>query len=88
MRHMLAALCLLATPSIAQEVPRMAVDIAPINSLVVQMMQGGWACRPRLFPQGLLHTAMPCARQRRALYACRSGCLGRPCLDPLAGRAA
>ena len=40
MRHMLAALCLLATPSIAQEVPRVAVDIAPINSLVVQMMQG------------------------------------------------
>ncbi|MDC0135998.1 zinc ABC transporter substrate-binding protein [Sulfitobacter sp.] len=40
MRHMLAALCLLATPAIAQEVPRVAVDIAPINSLVAQMMQG------------------------------------------------
>lgn len=40
MRHMLAAFSLLATPSIAQEVPRVAVDIAPINSLVVQMMQG------------------------------------------------
>lgn len=40
MRHFFAALCLLATPAAAQEVPRVVSDIAPINALVTQIMQG------------------------------------------------
>ena len=70
MRHMLAALCLLATPSIAQEVPRVAVDIAPINSLVVQMMQGGGHAVPdyshRGFSTRLCHAPVRGARSTHA----------------------
>ena len=40
MRHTLAVLCLLATSAAAQEAPGVVSDIAPINALVTQMMQG------------------------------------------------
>lgn len=40
MRHFLAALCFLATPAAAQDAPRVVSDIAPINALVTQIMQG------------------------------------------------
>jgi len=40
MRRTLAALCIFATPAFAQEPPNVVVDIAPIRSLVAQIMEG------------------------------------------------
>ncbi|WP_298862288.1 zinc ABC transporter substrate-binding protein [uncultured Sulfitobacter sp.] len=40
MRQMLAALCLIAPPVAAEDAPRVVADIAPIYSLVTQMMRG------------------------------------------------
>lgn len=40
MRRTLAALCIVATPAFAQEPPNVVVDIAPIRSLVAQIMDG------------------------------------------------
>lgn len=40
MRHFLAALCLVAAPATAQDAPRVVSDIAPVQSLVTQMMAG------------------------------------------------
>jgi len=37
---MIATLCFLATPAVAQEAPRVVADIAPIRSLVAQIMDG------------------------------------------------
>ena len=40
MRRTLAALCIVATPTFAQEPPNVVVDIAPIRSLVAQITEG------------------------------------------------
>jgi len=40
MRSLLASLCLLSSPLAAQEAPRVVTDIAPIRSLVAQVMEG------------------------------------------------
>lgn len=40
MRPLLTALCLMSTPLAAQEAPRVVADIAPIRSLVAQVMEG------------------------------------------------